>query len=132
MQHDSARPASPDRTASSWAIMLPKDAPAVRTARSAVEGWMADAPAGLRDDARSVVTELVSNAVRYGQPPIRLTLERDARGWRIDVTDAGSEHRKEAAAGGEHGWGLRIVAALAESWGTADQPSRVWCRLRDE
>jgi anti-sigma regulatory factor (Ser/Thr protein kinase) len=113
-------------------MTLPKDPPAVRTARSAVELWLADAPAQVRGDARSVVTELVSNAVRYGRPPIELRVERKAGGWRIDVTDAGALRAGNAPSREEAGWGLRIVGALAAEWGIAEDASRVWCRLRTE
>lgn len=112
--------------------MLPKEAGAVRTARSAVEEWLSDAPPRVRDDARSVVTELVSNAVRYGRPPIHLRIERHPEDWRIDVADAGNRRFGPRDRTREGGWGLRIVGALAESWGVADDASRVWCRLRDE
>jgi len=110
-------------------MMLPRDVPAARTARAAVEGWLRDAPPNVRDDARSVVTELVANAVRYGRPPIQLKVERGADHWRIDVADAGSQRawRRRGARGS--GWGLRIVGALADSWGIAEDASRVWCRL---
>jgi anti-sigma regulatory factor (Ser/Thr protein kinase) len=113
-------------------MTLPKDAPAVRTARAAVERWLQDAPARVRDDARYVVTELVSNAVRYGRPPIQLRIERNAEDWRIDVADAGTQRPRNAPAGPEGGWGLRIVGGLAASWGAADDASRVWCRLRGD
>lgn len=110
--------------------MLPQDIGAVRSARAAVDDWLRDAPARTRDDARSVVTELVSNAVRYGRPPIQLKVERQAHDWRIDVADAGNRRfgPRSRAPGG--GWGLRIVGALADSWGIAEDASRVWCRLR--
>jgi anti-sigma regulatory factor (Ser/Thr protein kinase) len=121
-------PATPGR----WSMQLPKDAPAVRTARTAVGDWLVAAPARLRDDARSVVTELVANAVRYGQPPIRLTIERTARGVRIDVADAGASRPAYARGGSSSGWGLRIVDALAADWKIADNASRVCCVLEQE
>jgi len=74
-----------------WSLMLPMEVPAVRTARAAVEDWLAGMPAQLRDDARSVVTELVANAVRYGEPPIRLAVGRESRGGRIDVWEDGAK-----------------------------------------
>jgi anti-sigma regulatory factor (Ser/Thr protein kinase) len=119
-------PGAPSR----WSLMLPGDAPAVRTARAAVEEWLDDAPKRVRDDARSVVTELVSNAERYGRPPILLRVERTPSDWRIDVADAGAQRPRTVAGRASGGWGLRIVDAIAERWGIADDASRVWCRLR--
>ena len=105
----------------------------MRTARAAVEEWLAGSPPRLRDDARSVVTELIGNAVRYGQPPIRLAVERTARGLRIDVADAGARRPTYRPAAPTTGWGLRIVDALAKRWSIADNASRVWCVLeRDD
>ena len=115
---------------SRWSVMLPQEAGAVRTARTSVEQWLHDAPARVRDDARSVVTELVSNAVRYGRPPIQLKIERQAHGWHIDVSDSGNRRFGPRARNEEGGWGLRIVGALAEDWGIAEDASRVWCILR--
>ena len=109
--------------------MLPKDAPAVRTARAATEGWVAGLPRRLRDDARSVVTELVANAVRHGEPPILLKIERTSRGLRIDVADAGAQRPTYTRTAPSTGWGLRIVDAIADSWGIAENASRVWCIL---
>jgi anti-sigma regulatory factor (Ser/Thr protein kinase) len=109
--------------------MLPKDVPAVRTARTAVEECLTGMPVQLRDDARSVVTELVANAVRHGEPPIRVTIERQAHGVRIDVSDAGAHRPLYSPRGPDTGWGLRIVDALAVAWNIADNASRVWCVL---
>lgn len=101
----------------------------MRTARTAVEDWLVGMPAQLRDDARSVVTELVVNAIRHGQPPIHVTIERQARGVRIDVSDAGAARPSFSPHGPGSGWGLRIVDALAVAWNLADNGSRVWCVL---
>jgi anti-sigma regulatory factor (Ser/Thr protein kinase) len=112
--------------------MLPKDLPAVRTARAAVDEWLAPVPRPLRDDARSVVTELVANAVRHGEPPIQLRIERTARGLRIDVADAGAQRPAYSRRAPTTGWGLRIVDALADRWGIAENASRVWCILESD
>jgi anti-sigma regulatory factor (Ser/Thr protein kinase) len=124
------RPSRPDGSMRRWQIMLPKDAPAVRTARDAVERWLKDAPSRSRDDARSVVTELVSNAVRYGRPPIRLTLEQQEDGVRIDVTDAGPQRSTSTKPNRRERWGLRIVDALSDTWGIVEGSSHVWSKLR--
>jgi hypothetical protein len=55
----------------------------------------------------------------------------------IAVTDAGSIGAPVivldgAEAAVPHGWGLRIVESLCESWGVRDAPGRrtVWCEVR--
>jgi anti-sigma regulatory factor (Ser/Thr protein kinase) len=121
-------PAAPAR----WSLTLPGDLAAVRTARASVDGWLGDAPRDVRDAARSVVTELVSNAVRHGRAPIQLRVERRAHGWHIDVADAGALRPRRGPAGPQGGWGLTIVEALADRWGVAENASRVWCELDAE
>lgn len=79
-----------------------------------------------------VISELVTNAVRYGRPPIRLRLIHD-RGLLCEVSDAGSTtpHLRRARTFDEGGRGLLLVAQLAEHWGTrhARQGKTVWAEL---
>ncbi|MFJ6718679.1 SpoIIE family protein phosphatase [Streptomyces sp. NPDC091259] len=66
-----------------------------------------------------LVSELVTNAIRYGAPPIRLRLIRD-RTLICEVTDASSTspHIRRALVTDEGGRGLFMVAQLAQLWGT--------------
>ncbi|GAA3367377.1 SpoIIE family protein phosphatase [Streptomyces antimycoticus] len=66
-----------------------------------------------------VVSELVTNAIRYGRPPIRLRLIRD-RALICEVSDFSSTapHLRRARALDEGGRGLFLVAQLAQRWGT--------------
>jgi anti-sigma regulatory factor (Ser/Thr protein kinase) len=112
-----------------WTMQLPKDLPAVRTARATVRRWLGDADPSLIRDARSVVTELVSNAVRYGEPPITMTLVLEGDRCRVEVVDSGARSwaRRWPDDGG---WGLRIIGRLAVHWGVDEAASCVWCELR--
>ncbi|MER5409380.1 SpoIIE family protein phosphatase [Streptomyces sp. NPDC002769] len=69
--------------------------------------------------AELVVSELVTNAIRYGRPPIQLRLIHD-RTLMCEVADAGSTtpHLRRARVFDEGGRGLFLVAQLAERWGT--------------
>lgn len=82
-----------------------------------------------------VVSELVTNAIRYGRPPVRLRLIRD-QSLLCEVSDAGSTtpHLRRARASDEGGRGLLLVAQLAERWGTrhARQGKTVWAELGKE
>jgi anti-sigma regulatory factor (Ser/Thr protein kinase) len=76
---------------------------------------------GLEDEvltAELVASELVTNAVRHGSPPLRLRLIRD-RALTVEVSDAGpnAPRLRHARANDEGGRGLLIVARLAQGWG---------------
>ena len=66
-----------------------------------------------------VVSELVTNAIRYGGAPIQLRLIRD-RNLICEVSDASSTapHLRRARSFDEGGRGLLLVAQLTQGWGT--------------
>ncbi|GAA2402236.1 SpoIIE family protein phosphatase [Actinomadura vinacea] len=66
-----------------------------------------------------IVSELITNAIRYGEPPIRLRLIRD-RALICEVSDASSTspHLRRAHAYDEGGRGLLLVAQLSRRWGS--------------
>ncbi|WP_217555851.1 SpoIIE family protein phosphatase [Streptomyces sp. GbtcB6] len=65
-----------------------------------------------------IVSELVTNAIRYAEPPIRLRLLRDSR-LTCEVADASSTapRLRHARSTDEGGRGLFLVAQLAHRWG---------------
>ncbi|MDH6580651.1 SpoIIE family protein phosphatase/ATP-binding protein [Kitasatospora sp. MAP5-34] len=65
------------------------------------------------------LSELVTNAIRYGSEPVRVRLLRD-RSLIIEVSDGSntSPHLTYAATTDEGGRGLFLVAQLTEHWGT--------------
>ncbi|MFE4591446.1 SpoIIE family protein phosphatase [Streptomyces laurentii] len=66
-----------------------------------------------------VVSELVTNAIRYGEAPIRMRLIHD-RALICEVQDSSSTapHLKRARTYDEGGRGLLLVAQLTQRWGT--------------
>ena len=99
---------------------LPADPAVVAGARRAateqLERW------GLEETAfvtELVVSELVTNAIRYGGAPIQLRIIRD-RTLICEVSDASSTspHLRRARTFDEGGRGLLLVAQLTERWGT--------------
>nr|WSZ17376.1 SpoIIE family protein phosphatase [Streptomyces canus] len=66
-----------------------------------------------------VVSELVTNAIRYGGAPIQLRLIRD-RNLICEVSDASNTapHLRRARTYDEGGRGLLLVAQLTQGWGT--------------
>jgi anti-sigma regulatory factor (Ser/Thr protein kinase) len=130
MSNDLATAGQTPRSSPRWTVMLPRDVPAVRTARASVDRWLADHDPRVCEEARAIVTELVANAVRHGRPPIELTLQQRGDTLRIVVADAGTRRPKTTEEPGPRGgWGLRIVGGLAGRWGIDEDASSVWCEL---
>lgn len=77
-----------------------------------------------------VVSELVTNAIRYGAAPIRLRLIRD-RTLICEVTDGSNTapHLRRARVFDEGGRGLLLVAQLTQRWGVRQTTSGkiIWC-----
>jgi serine phosphatase RsbU (regulator of sigma subunit)/PAS domain-containing protein/anti-sigma regulatory factor (Ser/Thr protein kinase) len=70
-----------------------------------------------------IVSELATNAIRYGTGPIRVRLLRD-RALICEVSDGSSTspHLRYAATTDEGGRGLFLVAQLSDRWGTRYTP----------
>ncbi|MFM9373360.1 SpoIIE family protein phosphatase [Streptomyces sp. Da 82-17] len=70
--------------------------------------------------AELMISELVTNAIRYGAAPIRLRLLHDGASLICEVADGSSTspHLRRAATTDEGGRGLFLVAQFAERWGT--------------
>ncbi|MET7697166.1 SpoIIE family protein phosphatase [Streptomyces sp. NPDC005485] len=101
-----------------WA--LPSDPAIVADARAQAARQLA--VWGLEEAAfvtELVVSELVTNAIRYGSVPIGLRLIRD-RTLICEVSDASSTapHLRRARTYDEGGRGLHMVARLTQGWGT--------------
>ncbi|MFD7838236.1 SpoIIE family protein phosphatase [Streptomyces sp. NPDC059761] len=96
------------------------DPAAVSPVRNACSRRLADW--GLEDIAFTtelILSELITNAIRYGNEPIRVRLLYD-RSLVCEVSDGSSTspHLRRADATDEGGRGLFLVAQFAERWGT--------------
>ena len=94
-------------------------------------------PEDMIEIARLLVTELVSHAVLHGWGTVVLAVARDGGTVRVEVNDENPHFPvvRHGRPPREHGNGLRIVAALAASWGTEArddaQPGKVvWFTLQ--
>ncbi|MEU0447574.1 ATP-binding protein [Streptomyces tendae] len=77
---------------------------------------------GLIEDARLVVSELVSNAITHGSGDVRLRLRHHNHELRIRVTDESTAPARRRRAGSSDlgGRGLHLVARLSLRWGVTD------------
>lgn len=107
----------------SVSLVLPDDPSAPSCARQLVREvlprWHL---AGLVDDAELVVSELVTNALRHGLPPVVLTVWRLPVGLRIDVRDerpslAFHDLPMHSLEGDESGRGRGIVEHVSDHCG---------------
>ncbi|MFE4703243.1 SpoIIE family protein phosphatase [Streptomyces sp. NPDC056738] len=108
---------SADRVAT-WT--LPPDPAVVAEARAMSLQQLADWGLGDLDfSTELIVSELVTNAIRYGAGPVGLRLIRD-RGLICEVSDSSSTapHLRYAYETDEGGRGLFLVAQIAHRWGT--------------
>ncbi|MFD9334300.1 SpoIIE family protein phosphatase [Streptomyces sp. NPDC060028] len=99
---------------------VPPDPAAVSPVRKACARRLADW--GLEDIAFTtelILSELMTNAIRYGSEPIRVRLLFD-RSLICEISDGSSTspHLRRAEATDEGGRGLFLVAQFAERWGT--------------
>jgi PAS domain S-box-containing protein len=80
-----------------------------------------------------VVSELVTNAIRYGEHPIRLRLIHDATTLICEVSDAShtAPHLRRAKTFDEGGRGLLLVAQLTHRWGSrhTTDGKTIWAEL---
>jgi anti-sigma regulatory factor (Ser/Thr protein kinase) len=86
------------------------------------------------DDALLLVSELVTNAVRHGAPPLTLRIDcEESSGITVRVSDGepglpvlGCAHEQA-----ESGRGMTLVDAISDDWGAEpDAPGKtVWFRL---
>ncbi|MER5967514.1 SpoIIE family protein phosphatase [Streptomyces sp. NPDC002057] len=125
----------PESDLDEWPVL--PDASAVGPARRHVDERLAHWGIAVDTFAVSVVvSELVTNAIRYGAAPITLRLIRGERTLICEVTDSAptAPHLRHAKAVDEGGRGLQICGSLAESWGVryVGEGKTVWAEIGTE
>jgi anti-sigma regulatory factor (Ser/Thr protein kinase) len=100
------------------------------TVSAALRDW--DLPECI-DTAELLVSEVVTNAIRYARAPGDLVVRRAADAIYIEVSDSDGRvprilHPSDEE---EHGRGMILVEALAAQWGTRPTHTgkTVWCQL---
>ncbi|HJR97904.1 MAG TPA: ATP-binding protein [Actinomycetota bacterium] len=110
---------------------------AVKLARDALDRFRGRLPDRTIEDARLLISELVTNSVRHASlppdQPIEVKLGLDGRRLRVEVVDQGpgfpSRPRTEGPPSG-FGRGLFLVDRIATAWGTrTDGATHVWFEL---
>jgi anti-sigma regulatory factor (Ser/Thr protein kinase) len=116
-------------------VELPHLPRAVPEARLAIRRLLAsrDLPGETVGVAELLVSELVTNAVKYGAPPVWLLLELRPGLVHASVSDTSTAlpRRRPTTPMSEGGRGLLVLDALAGSWGAAavDSGKYLWFDL---
>jgi anti-sigma regulatory factor (Ser/Thr protein kinase) len=115
----------------SWTLRASPDAP--RRARRLVRSWLGGDPERA-ERAELLVSELVTNVVHHVGADMIVRCSRRGDRVRIEVTDPSAVPPLITGApdaGG--GYGLRIIEALADSWGydAGERGKSVWFEMRE-
>jgi anti-sigma regulatory factor (Ser/Thr protein kinase) len=116
---------------------LPVAPEAASEARHALDGLSGAVPDGRMRDVRLLVSELVTNAVRHANlatgDVINLIIDVADTVLRVEVHDPGGGFVPSAPSpdpARPSGWGLYLVAELADRWGVdSDHATLVWFEL---
>jgi serine/threonine-protein kinase RsbW len=116
---------------------LPVTPEAAAAARHALDGLSDDRRDGRMRDVRLLVSELVTNAVRHANlasgDVIELVIEIADQTLRVEVHDPGGGFVPSAPSpdpARPSGWGLYLVAELADRWGVdSEDTTLVWFEL---
>ena len=117
-------------------LVLDDGADAVPRARRFVAQALRGLDRAIVEDAELVVTELVTNAVLHGTPPVVLRLSPTPDRVRLEVEDAGRDMpmRMRESTDAMTGRGLSLVSRLSHGWGvepTGESGKVVWAEVAD-
>jgi anti-sigma regulatory factor (Ser/Thr protein kinase) len=115
-------------------IAIRRDPLAPGSARRAVEQFAETLDPSLVPDVKLLVSELITNSVKYGgDGEVHLQMRSDHEGHiRVEVVDQGSgfipvaRDRPATEAGG---WGLHLVETLTDRWGVHEGSTHVWFEI---
>jgi anti-sigma regulatory factor (Ser/Thr protein kinase) len=106
--------------------------PEIRHAAGAVlDDWGIETQ--LRGETLLLLSELTTNALLHGRPPVEVRLSRGRRHITLEVHDGAPTlpRRERPGEDDEHGRGLLLVSLMSQRWGTRPTPQgkAVWCVL---
>ena len=124
----------PPRDVSSMSLQTGWSAAAPRLARQATREWLTDVPCpnALVEDALLVVSELTTNALIHAGSAAKIVALFDDGWLRFEVHDEDPvPPQLHDQPDGSGGWGLRVVDALADGWGSVPTSSGklVWAEM---
>ena len=115
-------------------VDIPRDRRAPAHARRTIEQLGERVDPALVPDVKLLVSELVTNSVKYGGDgavTLRIRTE-DPKRLRVEVVDQGAgfvpaaRNRPATEVGG---WGLHLVQTLSNRWGVYEGSTHVWFEI---
>ena len=121
-------------TVSSTTFEISRDARAPGRARRAIEGLNERIAPDVAHDVKLLVSELITNSVKYGgEGALSLKVETEhPRRLRVEVIDQGVGFvpvARDRPATDVGGWGLHLVQTLSDRWGVYEGSTHVWFEI---
>ena len=113
---------------------IPRDPTAPGHARRAIEGLNDHIAPDVVGDVKLLVSELITNSVKYGgNGAVTLRVETDdEQRLRVEVVDQGAGFvpvARDRPATDVGGWGLHLVQTLSDRWGVYAGSTHVWFEI---
>ena len=114
-------------------VELPRTPEAPYMARRALDDIDGELGPSVLPDVRLLVSELITNSVKYGgDGPVRLEVRTDDGRVRAEIIDQGAgftPKRRGDDLEKVGGWGLHLVEQLTSRWGTYEGSTHVWFEI---
>jgi anti-sigma regulatory factor (Ser/Thr protein kinase) len=113
-------------------IELPRTPEAPFLARRALADLEGQIDPTVLPDVCLLVSELITNSVKYGDGPVRLELTAEEGRVRAEIIDQGVGFTPVERSGDLDkvgGWGLHLVEQLTTDWGAYEGSTHVWFEI---
>jgi anti-sigma regulatory factor (Ser/Thr protein kinase) len=114
-------------------VELPRTEQAPFLARRALDDLDGRLDPAVLPDARLLVSELITNSVKYGgEGPVRLEVRATPESLRAEIIDQGvgfTPVTRDDDLDRVGGWGLHLTEQLTSRWGTYEGSTHVWFEI---
>ncbi|MEA2443177.1 MAG: serine/threonine-protein kinase RsbW [Thermoleophilales bacterium] len=119
--------------ATTYSLELPRTLEAPSQARDVLDQLDPKLPEHVLPDLRLLISELVSNGVKYGgDGPVRVEIVNEPDRVRAEIVDQGvgfTPVERDGDLSRVGGWGLHLVDRLTDRWGTYEGSTHVWFEI---